>query len=165
MELSSGMQTTTKPKSVLTSNLFYLIWIVCDNEIKTLIVSTFNLFILSDHFLRQISSVFNSETMQTTLVQLQSIASDAQKTKYVFIIAIFVNCFIKPMIEFYYRYSDLLALAEELEPKPTSKRGAKNTKSKSKMTSLSNANNDSNTESDSSDVSHRRLSQRLRNIY
>jgi len=72
---------------------------------------------------------FNSETMQTTLVQLQSIASDAQKT----------------------RYSDLLALAEELEPKPTPKRGAKNAKSKSKFSNVSNTNNDSNTESDSSE--------------
>ncbi|CAG2110959.1 unnamed protein product, partial [Medioppia subpectinata] len=72
---------------------------------------------------------FNSETMQTTLVQLQSIASDTQKTK----------------------YSDLLALAEELDPKPTPKRGAKNTKAKSKFSNVSNANNDSNTESDSSE--------------
>ncbi|XP_054160466.1 integrator complex subunit 3-like [Oppia nitens] len=72
---------------------------------------------------------FNSETMQTILVQLQSIATDAQKTK----------------------YSDLLALAEELEPKPTTKRTTKNSKSKSKFLSVSNTNNDSNTDSDSSD--------------
>ncbi len=51
----------------------------------------------------------------------------------------------------YNRYSDLLALAEYYDPKPPTKR--KNTKGKGKFSQVSNTNNDSNAESDSSEVS------------